>query len=80
MTLLQKLDKELAKLNLKFNMQKEFNEKYKGTLEDTELNYVIKYEVPKALQYNMVGSYAKQCRKLIDMHIQYDRMIGKEKD
>ena len=75
MTLIQKLNKELEKLNLKFIKEKEFNEKYKGKLVDTKLNYEIKYEVPKALQYNMTGSYAKQCRNLIDMHIKYEEMI-----
>jgi len=76
MTLIQKLNKELAKVNLEFKQTKELAEKFRGVLVDKEQGIEIKYEVPKILQWNKVNSFAQNCRSHIDMYIQLKEMKG----
>lgn len=79
MTLLQKLNKELEKVNLVFIVKKEFNEKFKGVLKDTTTNYEIKFEIWKTLQNNYLKDYSKYCRNYVDTSIKCEQMMKEGK-
>ena len=74
MTLIQKLNKELAKVGLEFKPTKELREKFKGILIDKKADVEIPYEVLKILQWDKVASFAKSCREHIDLYIQLNKM------
>lgn len=69
MTLLEKLNSELEKLNLKFVSEKELNGKFKGLLVDTKQAIQMEFEVDKSLQFNMINSFSNFCRKHMDMYL-----------
>ena len=66
MTLLEKLNKELSKVDLKFESEKEFMTKYKGTLVDTKNNIKIPFQVQKCLRYERTKEFATFCRDYAD--------------
>lgn len=78
MTLIQKLNKELSKLGLRYEPTKELTEKFKGMLIDEKHNVQMPYEVPKILQWNKVSSFANCCRDTINMFIEIERMKKNE--
>ena len=74
MTLIQKLNKELDKLDLEFIETKELREKYRGILIDKKTGVEITYEVQKILQWDKVKIFAQNCREHIDMYIELNKM------
>ena len=51
MTLIEKLNKQLETVNLRFDVKKESNDKFKGELIDTKQGIFMEFEVDKRLQY-----------------------------
>lgn len=75
MTLLEKLNQELNKQGLSFKPEKEFNEKFKGILEDKKTSIQIPFEVNKSLQINHIKSHAVWCRNYMDTNIKFNKMM-----
>lgn len=76
MNLIERLNQELNKQGLEFKPTKEFNDKFKGILEDKKTGTQTPYEVMKSLQFNMLESHAKFCRDYMNLTIQFSKING----
>ena len=75
MTLLEKLNKELEKVQLEFKQTKECNEKFNGILTDKQTGTQMPFEVWKSLQNDKIKNHAKWCREYMDNNIKLSNMM-----
>ena len=67
-TLLQKYQEELRKVGLEFELKKELNSKFVGTVKENGILILEKWEVQKCLQWNFVRSFAQMTKENVEMH------------
>lgn len=77
--LLTTVKEKLEKRGLVFELKRECNDKFKGTLIQKETGASIPFEISKMLQANRIESFCDNAEKSFEMYIFFtgERMIRK---